>query len=397
MFQLTTPRKPKKPHADFPLFPHATGQWAKKVKGHLRYFGKWSSDPQGKAALDKWLDEKDDLLAGRTPRAKTEGLTVADLCNRFLTAKKHLAQTGEISTRTFADYFAVARNVVGAFGKDRLVLDLVADDFDQLRRQVARTRGPLGIGTEVQRVRTIFRYGYEAGLYDQPIRFGPTFKKPGQKVLRLERAKRGTKMLEAGDIRRILDAAPMPLRAMVLLGVNASYGNSDIRALPLALLDLDRGWVNFSRPKTGVARRCPLWPKTIAALREAIASRPQPKQPEADKLVFVTHLGRPWGSKPKLAADGEKQSEVFHDPIGAAFRKVLVTLGLHRHGMGFYVLRHVFETVAGDSRDQVAVDFIMGHSRNDMASVYRERIDDHRLVAVVEHVHKWLFGPLETP
>jgi hypothetical protein len=35
---------------------------------------------------------------------------------------------------------------------------------------------------------------------------------------------------------------------------------------------------------------------------------------------------------------------------------------------------------------------VMGHSRNDMASVYRERIDDARLVAVVQHVHKWLFG-----
>jgi len=28
--------------------------------------------------------------------------------------------------------------------------------------------------------------------------------------------------------------------------------------------------------------------------------------------------------------------------------------------------------------------------------VYRERIDDARLVAVVEHVRKWLFGENET-
>jgi hypothetical protein len=38
----------------------------------------------------------------------------------------------------------------------------------------------------------------------------------------------------------------------------------------------------------------------------------------------------------------------------------------------------------------VAVDAIMGHSRDDMASVYRERISDDRLRAVVEHVRKWL-------
>ena len=34
----------------------------------------------------------------------------------------------------------------------------------------------------------------------------------------------------------------------------------------------------------------------------------------------------------------------------------------------------------------------MGHSRDDMASVYRERIGDDPLQAVVEHVRQWLWG-----
>ena len=56
-------KKAKKPHRDFPLFLHATGQWAKKVRGKLHYFG-----VDANAALDKWLAGRDDLLAGRTPR-----------------------------------------------------------------------------------------------------------------------------------------------------------------------------------------------------------------------------------------------------------------------------------------------------------------------------------------
>ena len=83
--------KPCKPYPEFPLFPHATGRWAKKIRGKLYYFGPWD-DPDG--ALERYLDRRDDLHAGRTPRKLTEGLTVRDLLNRFLTAKQALVDTG---------------------------------------------------------------------------------------------------------------------------------------------------------------------------------------------------------------------------------------------------------------------------------------------------------------
>lgn len=78
----------KKPRPDFPLFPHATGRWTKKVRQRFVYFGKIADDPDGKKALNMWLTQRDDLLAGRQPRMPTEELTVADLCNRFLSVKR---------------------------------------------------------------------------------------------------------------------------------------------------------------------------------------------------------------------------------------------------------------------------------------------------------------------
>jgi hypothetical protein len=58
----------RKPRPDFPLFPHATGRWTKKVRGNLSHFGTTADDPKGERALTQWLEQRDDLLAGRTLR-----------------------------------------------------------------------------------------------------------------------------------------------------------------------------------------------------------------------------------------------------------------------------------------------------------------------------------------
>jgi integrase len=76
------------------------------------------------------------------------------------------------------------------------------------------------------------------------------------------------------------------------------------------------------------------------------------------------------------------------------FKRLLEKAKLTRPGLSFYALRHTFQTIAEGSRDLTAVQAIMGHApaSSDMAAIYRERVDDARLQAVVDHVHKWLFG-----
>ena len=96
----TAREKPKKPHPDFPLTANGNGQWSKKILGKVHYFGPWD-DPDG--ALQRYLNVKDDLYAGREPRPD-DAVTVRDLANAFLTAKKSLVDSGELSPRSWNDY-----------------------------------------------------------------------------------------------------------------------------------------------------------------------------------------------------------------------------------------------------------------------------------------------------
>src|SRR5687768_12285634 len=107
------PDRPKKPYPDFPLTPHASGAWQKKIRGKTCYFGKWARRVNGKLervpgdgwkeALELYKVQADDLHAGRTPRVTGDGLIVADLCNRFLTAKLRKVEAGELTSRMFGE------------------------------------------------------------------------------------------------------------------------------------------------------------------------------------------------------------------------------------------------------------------------------------------------------
>jgi integrase len=385
--------EPAKPRPDFPLFPHATGRWAKKIRGKLHYFGKWA-DPD--AALQRYVEERDNLYAGRKPRRKGEGLTVKNLVNKFLLAKKARVDAGELALGTFGDQYKTCKRVLSVFGGERLVDDLAADDFEVLRAQISKTYGKLSRKVEIKRVRSIFRYAYEANLIDKPVRFGPGFVGPNRRELRCERQQNGLCMFEAAEIRAMLAAAPVAVKAMILLGINCGFGNTDVANLTVKNLDLKGGWCNYPRPKTGISRRCPLWPETVKAIKVALEGRPQPRDKADVDLVFLTPNGQRWvwirGRPSGAATDLEELTHVSRaDRVTDAMGKLLSKLGLARRGHTFYALRHTFETIGGESRDQVAVDAIMGHSHEDMASVYRERISDDRLRAVATHVRQWLF------
>jgi integrase len=371
--------KPAKPYDAFPLFPHAVGQWAKKIRGRTYYFGSWA-DPD--AALARYLDQQAALHAGRKPRPATEGTTIKDACNAFLNHKQARLDAGELSLRTWQGYKAATAFLVQQLGKSRLFADLGPDDFESLRNKLAKKYGPHGLGTAIQCIRSVCKYASDNGLIARPVQFGTSFKKPSKKVVRKHRAEQGPKLFTPDEIHKVLANALVPMKAMVLLAINCGMGNSDLGNLRLSALDLDNGILDYPRPKTGIPRRAVLWPETTTAIKAALAVRPTPKTEAYAGLVFVTRCGDSWAK------------ETAENPISDMFSKLVRRLGINgRKGLGFYTLRRTFRTIADEVLDQAGADYIMGHEVPHMSSVYRQTISDARLKAVSDHVHAWLFPP----
>ena len=286
--------RPKKPYRDFPLSPHPGGMWQKKIRGKIHYFGRWARRVNGKLervegdgwkeALEAYKAVTDDLHAGRTPRVKADGLTVADLCNRFLTAKLRKQAAGEIGPRMFQDYKDITDRLVAGFGKTRLVDDLAADDFEKLRADMAERWGPVRLGNAITRIKSVFKYGLDNALLERAPRFGSEFKKPDKAVLRRRRAQNGVKMLEADELRRLLNAADVQLPRWSCWA--STPGSATTTAPPSPCLpstSVPDGWIFPARkPASGGAvrsgRRPP--PRSVRLWRSARPRRTRRPTPE---------------------------------------------------------------------------------------------------------------------
>lgn len=371
--------RPAKPYKDFPLFPHLSGQWSKKIKNKLCYFGPWED---WEAALKRYKREHDDLQLGLVPQ-REEGYTVKNMIDGFLWHQEQRKNSGEITARTFENYRDIGLLMADTLGRTRVVSSLRPGDFAKMRLALGSGGSPATLKVKIGYVKAFFAWAHRNEEIDRLPKYGDSFVKPSKLAIRRARSAKGKRLLAPEQIRSLIDTAKPRFKAAILLGINAAFGNSDIAEIRHRHLDLKKAWVDFPRPKTGIERRCPLWPETVQALREAIALRSDPADPVDADRVFLTIHGRPL-----VRFNGK----TWADTVGVSFRQLCIDAGIYQSGLGFYWLRHTWRTQADSTRDFPACDRIMGHSANDMATEYREEIADERLKAVSDHVHAWLFG-----
>ncbi len=284
-------------------------------------------------------------------------------------SKEATLNAGELSARSFRDYLQTCQKLIEQFGKERRVDDLRPENFRDFRTALAKRYGVTSLKNEINRCCIVFNYAHGSRLIDKPVNYGQNFYRQFAKTLRRQQNAMGRKLFGLDEVRLILAAvegkpvrlegeaepvelpADPSLKAMVLLGINCGFGNTDVALLPIKAIDLNAGWATFPRPKTEIARRVPLWPETVAALQEAIASRPHAADKADAGLCFLTRQGRRWvrikakdataGAgetvEDEQAANGSIAPDVPIDALSQKFSKILTLLKITgRRGLGFF-------------------------------------------------------------
>lgn len=404
-------QKPKRPYDGFPLFPHASGRWARKLGTRIHYFGRWATTVGGKLvvsadtdataaqAMRRFEHEWPYLKEGKTPppmpaegEAAPTWFKMIDLCDGFLQDKLSKVESGELSLHSFAAYRTATDALMDHFGRNRRVDDLKPVDFEKFRAALAKGVNVVTLKSKINRIRVVLAWASDTRRIDHPVDFGSAFDRPSTKSIRQARYEAGERMLEAAEIRALLSKADPTMKAAILLGVNGGLGNTDIARLPRKAVDLESGWLTFPRPKTAIVRRIPLWVETVAAMRVALSLRPAAKDKADDDACFLTSRG----TRFVRVQETRTGKHATINALARRFEALMEAAGIEgRKGVGFYTLRHVTETIGGNCRDQVAVDAIMGHADQSMGANYRQRIDDDRLLSVVNTVRSWLYAGTE--
>jgi integrase len=339
MATATKPKRKRKSNS-YGLYLHPTGQWCIKIKGESKYFG--TNEQNAIVEYCQYLDQQRN---GVQPTVET----VKDLCNKWIDSK---IVGPELTQRSYDRYFKIGYTIVKTLG-DRYCSSLGPNDMTTLRNALHQT--PTSLAVEVAVCRMVFKYGNE--YHNLAIKYS-TLKMPSRGTIRRHKAQGSKRMYEPTELRKILRKSPPAMKPMILLGLNAGLGNQDVAELRWE--HLSGNWCDYPRRKTGINRRFMLWPETIKALGKRGTGR------------ICT---MPYSS------------------IGKFFTETLKATGLYRPRVGFYVLRHVFQTIGNRAKDAVAVHAVMGHVDDSMSANYTEEpVQDDRLVAVTDCVRKWLFA-----
>ncbi|MFC1635467.1 tyrosine-type recombinase/integrase [Planctomycetota bacterium] len=342
----------------FPLTLHSTGQYCKKIRGKLYYFG---VDRQ--QALERYLQEATYLHTGLNPKRTSagNGITIKALCNLYLEYQNSGVEAGQITASHYKDQVSSLRMLAEFLGRYRPVSEISALDLQSYKRKLLKHYGSVHrVNLNIAIMKALFHWARNNDVLSE---IPNTYAVSKAKVIQKERP-----IFKTQEIQKLVTQASAQMRAMIWLALNCGFGCTDCAEIRWKDFDLENGRVKLDRKKTGVTRNLPLWPETVAALKEV---------PKSGYLVFYTSRGNPWVRTIESINEDGSVKYNNDNAVSKAFSKLMKKAGIRMEkGVGFYTLRRTAATLTARSGDPFAVQQLLGHADLKMATTYVQDVSE---------------------
>jgi len=342
----------------FPLTFHPTGQYCKKIKGKIYYFG---SDR--KEALQKYLDQATYLhgCQNNLQKPTSDNMTLKQLCDMYLKYQYSKLQANDLTARHHNEQIESLNKLMVFMGPSRKIKSISTLDLQNYKRRIQKNHVSVcRLNLHISIMKALFHWARKNDVLANIPNIDAVSR---GKIIHQERF-----TFNSEQISQLLSAVDIKMRAMIWLGLNCGFGCTDCAELKWNDLDLVNGRVKLPRRKTGIFRDLPLWPETVAALE---------KIPGKGQLVFYTSRGNPY-IQTLLKTDGSGNVKYATlNAITTKFSRLIKKSGLDvPKGTGFYTLRRTAATIAARSGDPFAVQRLLGHADLQMATRYVQDVSE---------------------
>ncbi len=355
----------------FPLTLHPTGQYCKKIKGKIHYFG---SDK--KEALQKYLDQAAYLhgYQDNLPKPTSDNMTLKQLCDMYLKYQYSKLQANDLTASHHNEQIGSLNKLLAFLGQNTDVSKISTLDLQSYKRRIQKNHVSVSrLNLHISIMKALFHWARKNDVIAN--------------IPNIDAVSRGNIVhkekltFDAEQINKLLSVADVKMRAMIWLGLNCGFGCTDCAELRWTDLDLVKARVKLPRRKTGILRDLPLWPETVEAIE---------KVPKTGKLVFYTSRSNPYVHTISKPDGNGKEKYTTLNTITTRFSRLIKKTSLDvPKGTGFYTLRRTAATVAARSGDPFAVQRLLGHVDLQMATRYVQDVSA-QTDRVIENSRKYV-------
>jgi integrase len=355
----------------FPLTLHPTGQYCKKIRGKIYYFG-----TDKKEALRNYLDQAT-FLHGQeiSLQESADGnMTLKQLYDMYLKYQHTKLMANNLSVRHYNDQKDSLNKLMDFLGENSQIKNISTLSLQNYKRTIQKHYCSVcRLNLNLSIMKAMFHWARKNDI----LKNIPNI----DAVSRGKIIHKNNFTFDPAQIHKLIVYADKKMRAMILLGLNCGFGCTDCAYLKWTDLDLVNGRVKLIRGKTGIFRDLPLWPETIRAIE---------KIPRKGSLVFYTNRGNPFMQSVVKTDINGNEKYININIVTTKFSRLVKSIGLNvPKGTGFYALRRTAATVAARSGDPFAVQRLLGHADLTMASRYVQDVSA-QTDKVIENSRKFI-------